>query len=100
MIQNVLKMVKPGPKMIQTCFNNGSKMVQNGLKMVQKRDKNGTKMGQKWNKNDPNVDHQVDLSAKGSYIITHIGLRAEGGKADSQKHKLDDQQIQLISPIM
>ena len=68
------KLVKNGPK----CFNNGSKMAQNG----------------------PKVDHQVDLSAKGSYIITHIGLRAEGAKADSQKHKLDDQQIQLISPIM
>ena len=50
--------------------------------------------------NGPKVDHQVDLSAKGSYIITHIGLRAEGAKADSQKHKVDNQQIQLISPIM
>ena len=50
------------------------------------------KMVQKWFENGPKMDHQVDLSAKGSYIITHI--------ADSQKHKLDDQQIQLISPIM
>ena len=58
------------------------------------------KMVQKWFENGPKMDHQVDLSAKGSYIITHIGLRAEGAKADSQKHKLNDQQIQLISPIM
>ena len=56
-------------------------------------------MVQKWFENGPKVNHQVDLSAKGSYI-THIGLRAFGGKADSQKHKLDDQKIHFISPIM
>ena len=48
------------------------------------------------------VHHLIsqDLSAKGSCIITHIGLRAEGAKAAPQKHKHDDQHIQLISPIM
>ena len=76
------------------------KWSKNGSKTVQKWFKAGPKMVQKWFENGPKMDHQVDLSAKGSYIITHIGLRAEGAKADSQKHKLDDQQIQLISPIM
>ena len=100
--------------MIQKWFKNEPKMVKNGQKMILKWSKSGQKwsknvsimvqkwfkMVQKWFENGPKMDHQVDLSAKGSYIITHIGLRAEGAKADSQKHKLDDQQIQLISPIM
>ena len=67
------------------------------------------------------VHHQFIISSSpghcqfivklGPKNITQIGLRAEGAKAnvrregqwpkaDSQKHKLDDQQIQLISPIM
>ena len=86
-------MVQKWSKLVQRYFKNDSKMVQKWFKA-------GPKMVQKWFENGPKVDHQVDLRTKGSNIITHIGLRAEGAKADSQKHKLDDQQIQLISPTM
>ena len=58
----IFKMVHNGLKMVQT----SQKMVRNVLITVQKMVQNG-----------PKVDHQVDLSANGSYIITHIGGFAE-----------------------
>ena len=48
----------------------------------------------------PSVHCQFIISS--SSVHRQISRRREGQwpKADSQKHKLDDQQIQLISPIM
>ena len=79
-------MVQNDPKR----FKDGSKMVKNDQKMIlkwsisgQKWSKNVSimvqkwfKMVQKWFENGPKMDHQVDLSAKGSYIITHIVPKA------------------------
>ena len=48
------------------------KWSKNGSKTVQKWFKAGPKMVQKWFENGPKVDYQVDPSAKGFYIITHM----------------------------
>ena len=83
----IQKWSKNGPKWskkVQRWFKNEPKMVKNGQKMILKWSKSGQKwsknvsimvqkwfkMAQKWSKNGSKVDHQVDQSAKGSYLYS------------------------------